>query len=97
MQSFRAFFNELLEDSDFKNFYEKECHICSNTIRIFATLFEESMSLESLGRQLGLDVVGLRLLLDGDYCDPHVVAKVCRHLGLRVPDNCPRMSEPQGE
>jgi len=48
--------------------------------------------LESLGRQLGLDVEGLRLLLNGDYCDPHVVAKVCRYLGLRVPENCLRMS-----
>ena len=91
MQSFRNLFNKKLEDPDFKTLYEAECHVCSNTIQIFAKLFEQNLSLELIGKQLDLDAKDLQLLLDGDYCDPPVVIRLCRHLGLHVPENCPRM------
>ena len=91
MQTFRALYKDFVEDPDFKDLYEKECHICSNTMGIFARLFEENITLEFVAEHLNLKIEDLRMLLFGDYCDPRMVIALCRYLDMHVPENCPRM------
>jgi len=91
VQSFKALCQEMLEEASFRELFEKECNVCTNTMRIFARLHAENRDGEELARTLGVDPSALRVLAEAEYCDPRLVTRLCRHLGLPVPENCPKM------
>ena len=53
MQSFKALSRELLADPSFKELFEKECHVCTNTMRIFARMRTENRDAAEVARTLG--------------------------------------------
>ena len=75
---------------DFAALYRKECHICANTVRIFEKMGRMDLSMTALAEALEVETGTIQRLCDGDDCDPGLVARICRHLGLPVPENCPR-------
>ena len=91
MQSFKALCREMLEDASFRELFEKECNVCANTMRIFARLHAENRDPEELARTLGVNPSALLALAEAEYCDPRLVTRLCRHLDLPVPENCPKM------
>ena len=96
MQTFRALHRDLLDDPEFKDLYEKECHACTQTMGIFAELHGEKIALKSIASELNIDMKDLRLLRDGDYCSPPMVTRLCRHLDLPLPERCPRAVSRKG-
>lgn len=92
MQSFKTLCQDLLDEPSFRELFEKECHVCTHTMRIFARLHAEQRDPESLARALGVAPDAIRDLAEAEYCDPHLVVRLCRHLDLPVPENCPRMT-----
>lgn len=49
------------------------------------SIIQEKTTLESIASGLNMDMKDLRLLCDGDYCDPPMVVRLCRYLGLPLP------------
>jgi hypothetical protein len=91
---FRDLLNDKLDDEDFRQLYDRECHVCCNTVRIIAKLHQDGITAETLAAELGIEVAGLRDLETADYCDPALVRRLCRHLGLPDPGPCPRENLP---
>ena len=89
MQHFRQYFKDKLNNLSFRELYEKECHVCRNTLRIFEKMTGENLSIEKMAAVLGADFRSLQLLQDADYCDPELVVRLCRELDLPVPESCP--------
>ena len=94
MQSFKALCRDMFADPAFRELFEKECHVCMNTMQIFARLEKQGLTPADLARDLGVSTAKVDNLASAEYCDPHLVVHICRHLDLPVPDNCPRMKAP---
>jgi predicted DCC family thiol-disulfide oxidoreductase YuxK len=77
-------------DVSFREFFEKECHVCSNTVRIFEKMDRDRLSIEAVASLLQVDPQSLQKLMDADYCDPELVIRLCRQLDLPIPQDCPR-------
>lgn len=95
MQPFDRYFREKMKDSAFKALYEAECHVCATTMEIFAKVEMENISLTNLAREVNADPHEMEMLRDADHCNPHLVVRLCRRLGLRVPEACPRRKKEQ--
>lgn len=95
MQSFKTLCNEMLAEPAFRDLFEKECHICTNTMRIFARLDKQGLTPAELAMDLGVPALAVDNLATAEYCDPHLVVRICHHLDLPLPDECPRMSATQ--
>ena len=93
MKTFRSLYEQKLSDPDFKRLFDEECHVCNNTMAIFQTALETGITLAQLATDLAVDVEKLHLLAASDYCDPPLTFRLCRHLGLPVPEHCPRMGK----
>jgi hypothetical protein len=91
VQSFKALYQEMMADASFRELFEKECNVCTNTMRIFARLHAENRGCEKLALTLGVSPSALRVLAEAEYCDPRLVTRLCKHLDLPVPENCPKM------
>jgi hypothetical protein len=81
-----------MSDASFQEFFEKECHICSNTVRIFEQMDRDRLSIETVASLLQADAQALQKLRAADYCDPELVVRLCRQLELPIPQDCPRKS-----
>ena len=92
MQSFKALCRNMLDEPAFRDLFDKECHVCTATMRIFARLHGQGENTAELARSMGVSPTAIDNLADAEYCDPHLVIRLCRHLDLPVPENCPRMS-----
>jgi hypothetical protein len=90
LKNFRRYFHDKIADVSFREFYEKECHVCSNTLRIFEKMDRDHLSIEEVASDLQTDPQCLKKLLDADYRDPELVIRLCRKLELPLPRNCPR-------
>lgn len=90
MWHFKPYFSDKIKDPSFRELFERECHVCRNTVIIFQTMSREEVSIEQMAVRLGIDPQPLWQLRDADYCDPELVVRLCRELGLPVPENCPR-------
>jgi hypothetical protein len=97
VQSFKTLYQGMLDDAGFKELFEKECNICSNTMRIFARLHAENLDYTELARELGVAPTALTVLEEAEHCDPHLAIRLCRHLDLPVPENCPRLKNKDKE
>ena len=90
MRKFRPYFHEKMEDASFREFFERECHVCSNTLMIFEKMDRDNLSIEDAALLLRTDSPSLQKLRDADYCDPDLVVRLCRQLELPLPLHCPR-------
>jgi hypothetical protein len=95
--SFKALSEEMLGDPDFQALYEGECNVCTSTMRIFARLHAEKQDCTELARALGVGHAALTALEDAEHCDPHLAIRLCRHLNLPIPENCPRLKNKDNE
>jgi hypothetical protein len=93
MQRFDRYFQSKMKDPAFKALYEKECHVCAKTVQIFAKVEQDSIPLADLAEATGAAVDALKALKDADYCDPELVIRLCRHLALSSPEDCPRLGK----
>ena len=91
MQSFKALSRELLADASFRELFERECHICTNTLQIIAQMHRENREAADVARALGVDPAAVENLATADYCDPRLVIRLCKHFDLPKPENCPRL------
>ena len=90
MRTFKTILRERLADPDFKCLYDEECHACGVTVKICAVLQNRDLTPEELAADLGEEPGALARLMDGDDCDPDLVCRIARHLGLSPPAACPR-------
>jgi hypothetical protein len=81
-----------MNDASFREFFEKECHVCANTVSIFEKMDRDRLSIETVASLLQADPQSLQKLRDADYCDPELVVRLCRQLELPIPQDCPRKS-----
>lgn len=91
------FFKELkakrLREPGFKALYDRECHICANTMAVVSQCLEMGDGLTEVLADLEIPVASFEALRDGDHCDPRIVARLCDHLGMdgqQVLKNCSR-------
>ncbi len=90
MLTFKRFFNDKLDDREFKTLYEQECHVCAYTMQIFEAIERRQLTLNRVAADLTVSVDALLKLKSADVCDPHLVVQLCRHLDLAPPPDCPR-------
>ena len=90
MQTLKDLKANLFEDRGFRRLYDRECHVCATTMRIFEILHRESIPMEAAAEELGVGLDELVLLFEADYCKPAIVERLCRHLDLPLPTDCPR-------
>jgi len=93
LKKFRPYFREKMKDASFREFFEKECHVCSNTLMIFEKMDRANLSIEDVASVLRTDPQSLQELRDADYCDPELVIRLCRQLELPLPRDCPRKGD----
>lgn len=91
MKTFRSLKRRKLADPSFKTLYDKECHVCGTTMKIFEVLTEKGISVETLAKELACSTDDIEKLMDAEYCDPLLVQRMCRYLSIVVPDKCPRL------
>jgi hypothetical protein len=90
LKKFRPYFREKMRDASFRQFFERECHVCSYTLMIFEKMDREHLSIEDVASLLRTEPQSLQKLRDADYCDPELVVRLCRQLELPLPRDCPR-------
>ena len=93
MRTFKDFFACRVDRGPLSELYRTECHICARTVKIFEKLEKQDISLNSLAQALAVDIENLSILKEGDCCDPHLVIRLCRHLGLTPPPDCPKLTQ----
>ena len=93
MQTLRNLCRDLLSDPSLEACYQRECHVCPNTVRIAAALDAAGPdALSTAAAAVNAPLEAVQELVDADYCDPGLTARLCRHLNLPVPVDCPRKS-----
>lgn len=92
MQSLDAYRQHKLKQTVFRQFYERECHVCRHTVGIFEQMLATGRTPEQLVAETDADLPAIMALLEADRCDPGLVLRLCRHLGIEAPPDCPRMS-----
>ena len=91
---FKEIMDQKLKDPAFREFYEKECHICSNTIKVIAGLEEREQPLSDILDALNISKQAYEDLKDAENCDPELVKQLCSYLDLKGSDrfkNCPKL------
>jgi len=91
---FRQIVDQKLKDPGFREFYEKECHICSTTIKVIADLEENEQLIPDILEQLNISRQAYEDLRDGEHCDPGMVKQLYAYLGLQEPElfkNCRKL------
>jgi hypothetical protein len=92
MQTFKKLFKAKTGCQEFKALYQKECHVCIHTLRIFEQVDIRKIALEHLADAVQVDIAALQALKDAEYCDPSLVAALCQYLDLEKPGSCPRQT-----
>ena len=91
MQPFDRYFRDKMKDADFKALYDDQCCVCANTVAIFEKMEAEKISMSALAEDVESDPEQLHRLRDADHCNPHLVIRLCRRLGLHVPESCSKL------
>nr|WP_320015218.1 hypothetical protein [uncultured Desulfobacter sp.] len=93
------FFKELLEekfkDKSFLALYNKECHICTATMKVVARMAQNEGARDNILALLGIDPSDFEALEAGDHCRPFQVARLLNYFGMdesEVTVDCPRYS-----
>lgn len=94
MQSFEAYRRDKLARKEFRQLYARECHVCPHTVRIFERMLTDGRSPKQLAAEAGEALSAIIALMDAEYCDPGLTVRLCRHLGLAAPSDCPRRTTP---
>jgi len=83
------FFKEIkdlkLKDPSFKQFYKKECHLCSTTMKVVANLEDNKHLLPDILHTLNISRQAFEKLKQGENCDPEMVRQLCVYLDLMEP------------
>jgi hypothetical protein len=94
------FFKELLEekfkDKPFLFIYNKECHICTATMKVVARMTANEDTRDEILALLGIDPSDFQALEAADHCRPLQVARLLNHFGMDVSEltaRCPRYSK----
>jgi hypothetical protein len=90
LKRFRLYFQNKMTDAPFRELFERECHVCSNTLRISEKMDRAHLSVEEIASLVKTEPLCIQKLLDADYCDPELVIRLCRQLELPLPRDCPR-------
>lgn len=91
MRQYRHYFSKKLDDAEFCDLFEKECHVCACTVKIFEKMTTQNNCVEDLAEAVQSEPAEVRALMDADYCNPKLVVRLCRHLDVPLPSACPRM------
>ena len=91
MRTFKALKKAKLADADFERRFDRECHVCITTMKIFEALEQQNISMASLAKELGICIEKIENLKDAEHCDPIMVQQMCQHLSLIRPKACPRL------
>lgn len=93
------FFKELLEkkfkDKSFLSFYNRECHICTATMKVVARMAQNEGARDNILALLGIDPVDFEALEAGDHCRPLQVVRLLNYFGMddsEVTVHCPKYS-----
>lgn len=93
------FFKEVLEekfnDKSFLSLYNKECHICTATMKVVARMAQSEDARDNILALLGIDLSDFQALEVGDHCRPLQVARLLNYFGMdesEVTARCPRYS-----
>ena len=92
MQPFDRYFQDKMKDADFKALYEDRCSVCAKTMAIFEKMEASNISLPALSESIDADPEQLYQLRDADHCNPGLVVRLCRQLGLQEPTSCPKLN-----
>ncbi|MFH1985411.1 MAG: hypothetical protein ABIL58_26540 [Pseudomonadota bacterium] len=92
MQTLRTLCRDMLSDPAFEDCYRRECHVCPCTVRIAEALDVDTGALQKAAAAVNATPEAVHALVDADHCDPDLTIRLCRHLNLPVPENCPRAS-----
>lgn len=96
MLFFEDLIRDKLSDSEFKAFFEKECHICANTVKLVAHFSEDSEGLNRILDAVGMSREEWQELRDGDCCNPQKVFDIYAEMGLDAENSyrdCPRLGK----
>ena len=94
MLFFREIMEEKLKDPGFKKIFDHECHICPTTLKIVSEFAEIGSVLDSILGELEISKKEFNDLYWAENCDPLVVMKLCRYLGLDfilLSRSCPKI------
>jgi len=91
VQTFKQLFREKTSHAAFKELYERECNVCAYTMRIFEKAEVLGVDTTRLAADLNVPAADLTRLKEADSCDPRLVIRLCRHLGLHEPKSCPKL------
>ena len=73
---------DFMDSPDFRVFYGRECHICAHTMALVSRLTEMGAGADALLRELDISPEVFRDLAEGDCCDPEIVDRLVRALGM---------------
>jgi hypothetical protein len=90
MQFFKEIIDGKLGNPEFRSVYEKECHICSATLKVIERLEEEQGSISRILNQLNISQQAYEDLKNAENCDPKIVIQLHSHFGLKVSDQLKR-------
>lgn len=86
MLFFKQIMDEKLSKDDFKQLYDRECHICSTTLKVIADLEDRNADLSRILDTLHISREAYEDLKEGENCDPELVRQLCMYLGRQDPD-----------
>lgn len=99
MLFFKDLREEFMEDPDFRERYEQECHICLNTMSLVSCIEQMEDKGQALLKRLRISETAYQDLARGDRCNPEEVSRLAAALKMDSPgmfDKCPRRRNRQG-
>ena len=93
VRRFRHYFQTKLSDTEFCDLFDRECHVCASTVKIFETMTAQNIGVNDMAPTVASTPEAIQLLMNADYCDPNLVVRLCQTLNLPSPPDCPRMQE----
>ncbi|MBN2525210.1 MAG: hypothetical protein JXR76_02370 [Deltaproteobacteria bacterium] len=91
MKQFRHYFQTKLNDTAFCDLFDKECHVCAYTVKIFEKMTAQNIDVDDMAQMVASTPEAIVSLMNADHCMPHLVVRLCQTLDLPSPPDCPRM------
>ncbi|WP_022665596.1 hypothetical protein [Desulfospira joergensenii] len=89
----KQIFDHRMASKEFQQLYQRECHICSTTMKLVSVMEKDRDALPGILNSLDISFQNYENIRQGEDCNPRVVERLCRHLGIGEPGlfkNCPR-------